>query len=770
MFSRIILNDMLKSKLTTLITTIFIAIAAMLVALSAILMVNLSGAIDTLMREAKTPHFMQMHAGEIDQTRLEAFASSHDYVEDFQINEFLNIEGAKITINGTSLAHSVQDNGVSKQGQTFDYLLDINGKRIDVHDGEIYLPVSYMKEEVAIGDQVIIQNKAFTVQGFLRDSQMNSLLASSKRFLVSDQDYNALQSVGNVEYLIEFRLQQLEQLSTLENDYITAGLEANGPTITYPLFKTLNAISDGLMIALILLVSVLIVVISLLCIRFTLLAKMEEDYREIGVLKAIGLRVADIKKIYIAKYSVITLVGASIGVVLAYMCKDLLLENIKLYMGESENTALAIGLGMVGVGVLCIIIMGYIYLVLGRFKKIAVTEAIQFGTAQEKSISTKHFTLAANKWLPTNVFLGLKDVMTRKRLYFTMLIVLVITTFIMIVPQNLYHTISSKDFTTYMGIGNSDMRIDIQQTAEIKTKANQMVKALANDDDVQAYNVLATKTYYVQQDQQKKRIKVELGDHTLFPVTYAQGNAPKETNEIALSVMNADELNKKVGDKITLIVDDEAKPFVVSGIYSDITNGGKTAKATFTTSSEDMMWYVINVTFKANPALNAKVKEYADQFSYAKVSHIDEYIQQSYGPTIASIEKAAFIAIVVALLIAMLIVFLFIKMLTAKDRYTIAVMKSFGFTNADITKQYMSRALFVAIISVIIGTIAANTLGESIVGAVIGTFGATAFTFTIQPLSAYVLSPLMLICAVLVATIIGASYAGRIKISQYMKE
>ena len=49
---------------------IFVVAAAMLVSLAAILVVNLSGALNTLMTQAKTPHFMQMHSGEIDSARL----------------------------------------------------------------------------------------------------------------------------------------------------------------------------------------------------------------------------------------------------------------------------------------------------------------------------------------------------------------------------------------------------------------------------------------------------------------------------------------------------------------------------------------------------------------------------------------------------------------------------------------------------------------------------------------------------------------------------
>ena len=120
-----------------------------------------------------------------------------------------------------------------------------------------------------------------------------------------------------MEYLIEFRLKDFSALGAFETAYASAGLEANGPTVTYPLFKTMNAISDGMMIAVILLVSALVVAIAFMCIRFTLLAKIEDDYREIGVMKAIGLRVSDIKKIYLAKYAAIAAAGSILGFALS---------------------------------------------------------------------------------------------------------------------------------------------------------------------------------------------------------------------------------------------------------------------------------------------------------------------------------------------------------------------------------------------------------------------------------------------------------------------
>jgi putative ABC transport system permease protein len=772
MYYRAIRNDIVRSKAITLTTMLFVAAAAMLVSLAAILVVNLSDAIDTLMRQAKTPHFMQMHAGALDMARLTAFTEQEEAVAEFQVIEFLNIDGAQIVFEGDSLADSVQDNGFSVQSEKFDFLFDLDGNIIQVADGEVYVPVNYMQDGTAtVGDRVEVAGKQFTVTGFLRDSQMNSLLSSSKRFLVSQNEFAALRGFGSVEYLIEFRLHDLATLGAFESAYTAAGLEANGPTITYPLFKMLNGLSDGLMIAVILLVSALVVTVAFLCIRFTLLAKIEDDYREIGVMKAIGLRVSDIKKIYLAKYTAIAAAGSLLGFGLSFVFRDTLLANIRLFMGESENASLAPLLGVISVLLMYLAIVAYVNGVLGRFRKIPPAEAIRFGISQEKSSGAKHFRLSMNKLLSTNVFLGMKDVLARKKIYATMLAVLVLAAFIMIVPQNLYNTISAKSFITYMGVGNSDLRVDIQQTDNISEKAADIAAAMQNDDDISIFVVLTTQTFRARlEDGSQERIKVELGDHSVFPLTYSEGRAPVAENEIALSVIHANEMGKKVGDVLPLLIEGQEKNITVSGIYSDVTNGGKTAKAIFTDTSADIMWSVINAELSDPSLLDSKIAEYAGRFEFAKVSDIDEFILQTYGSTISAIGKASYAAVGVALTIALLITLLFMRMLVAKDRYTIAVMKAFGFTNSDIKAQYLARSVFVLVVGILLGTLLANTLGEALAGVVIASFGASSFEFVINPFVAYLFSPLLMAAATLFATIAGTLDAGQIKISETIKE
>lgn len=769
---RIIWRDLMRNRAVWFAMVLFIAAASALLSLAAILAVNLSGTIERLMLDAKTPHFMQMHSGELDISRLEAFAGADSNVADWQVTDFLNVDNAQIILGGNSLADSVQDNGFCIQSRRFDFLLDSDSRPVYPKNGQLYVPVCYFKEGIVkTGDDVTVGGMHFTVAGFIRDSQMNSALASSKRFVVSPEDFSQLRPLGNVEYLIEFRLADSSELGAFETAYSAAGLPANGPALTWPLFQMISAVSDGIMIAVIVLIGILVILVALLCVRFTLLTKIEDDYREIGVMKAVGMRVSDIRRIYLAIYAAIAAVGSILGFLLSLMAQVPMKESIRLNLGGSKSSVPALVLGAAGALAVCAVILLYVNGSLRHFRKISPAQAIRFGAGTDAAYKAGRLRLSDNRFLSANFFLGLKDVLARKRLYSTMLVVIVLASFIMIVPQNLYHTISGEDFVAYLGVGKCDLRLDIQQTSQMDEKTLDIGNYMENDSDITSCALFTSKIFPVRlEDGTTENMKVELGDHTVFPLKYAAGRMPVREDEIALSAMNAQELQKDVGSRITLMTSDGEKRLTVCGIYSDITNGGKTAKAVFTDDAADAAWTVVCAGLADKNKLDDKISEYGAQFPYAKISSIEAYMAQTFGQTLQAVRTASFTAVLVSAAITLLITLLFMKMLAAKDRYSIAVLRAVGFTEADIRRQYAWRAVLVLAVGICLGTVLAGTLGEQLSAAVIASFGAAAFRFTVNPLSTYLLSPLIMLSAAIIATILGTCRAGDVELCEAMKE
>lgn len=777
MYWNLIRNDIRKSRLITVTITAFILIAAILTSLAALLTVNLSGAVENILISAKTPQFMQMHTGNLSKEHLRKFVVDHPDVEDFQVLPFLNIEGNEIIIGNNSLADSVQDNGLSIQGEKFDFLLDLNNQVIHPSDGEIYVPVYYMqKENIKAGDKIRISGMDFKVGGFLRDSTMNAALVSSKRFLVSDADFNKIQKFGKLEQLIEFRLKANVSYTDFETDYLNAGLPANGPpAITYTQIRLINGLTDGIMVGVLALIVILVIAVAFLCIRFSLMAKIEEDYREIGVLKAVGIRVSDIKKLYTAKYGVIAGIACISGFLLSIPIAEPFMQNINLYMGATDRQTYRFGLfcGFAGAVMIYTIVLLYINFTLRRFKSISAAQAVRFGAPQEKTKLMKGFCLSNNRFFSGSFFLGIRDILVRKKLYLTMLTVLVIASFIMILPQNIYNTISAKNFITYMGMGICDATIYIKptQVGAVAQKGVEVANKLASDKNVEKYAMITTKMFEMKADNDSiQKLRVSLGDHKAYPITYMKGNAPNTETEIAISALYADDLAKTIGDEIILLVDGMEKRLTISGIYSDITSGGRTAQAVFDSDSGDMISVSIPITFKAGVDDKAVIEQYKDHFGFAKVYGVADIISQMFGTMIDSVRMASCVAIGIAVLLTILVTVLFMKMLVVKDRYSIVVLKSLGFTGKEIRRQYMTRSIIILLAGIVIGTTLANTLGEYVGVAFIASFGATAFRFMVNPIFAYIVSPLLIGTFVYISTLAGISDIRPLKISEHIKE
>ncbi|MGF1666335.1 MAG: FtsX-like permease family protein [Acidimicrobiia bacterium] len=131
---------------------------------------------------------------------------------------------------------------------------------------------------------------------------------------------------------------------------------------------------------------------------------------------------------------------------------------------------------------------------------------------------------------------------------------------------------------------------------------------------------------------------------------------------------------------------------------------------------------------------------------------------------------ASYASFGVALATALLITLLFTRMLVAKDRHSIAVMKALGFNSSDIRAQYFARSVFILLIGVLVGAVSANTLGEMLAGRVIGSLGGSSFSFSVNPIAAYVIAPMLMMLAVLTVTAAGTRGVGNIRISEDIRE
>jgi len=758
MLKRILKNDFLKNRVISFILFLSIALSAFLVASSFHMTMELTGSLSSLFEKSKAPDFVQMHVGEIEQEEIDSWSSSNEMVLKEQIVQMVNIDNTNIDFGSQQdNAIAIMDNYFVSQNLNFDYLLDMYSDIVDVSPGEVALPLYYKEQyNIELGETIVIHDKNFsrelTVTDFVRDVQMNPSIIHSKRFVVHEDDLKELQShVGDVEYAIEFLLKDDANLNAFHSMYESSELPHQGPTIDYPLIKTLNAITDGIVIALIIFVSILLIIVSALCIRYTIVSTMEEDFREIGIMKAIGIPEKNIKHIYLIKYVAISVIASVVGYIVSLFLKNVFTSHISLYLGTAPTSIYTIFIPILAILILFTFIVLYCLFVFRKFRNITAVDSLQSARTQRFKQRKKHMAISKSKVLNINILLGIKDVFSRLKMYILLFLVFVISSFIIIVPVNFLNTVESNEFIQYMGIEKSDIRIDLQHSDHMEDTYNNMISILEKDKDVSKYAAYITNKYeYIGENGLSESIIIESGNFSAFPLEYVHGKEPAIEDDLALSYLNAKEMDKKVGDTLELIVDGEKRTMNICGIYQDVTNGGRTAKANLPSEKDDALRYELSVDVGDSTSKSAKMGEYRDTFQEATVTDINGYLHQTFGNTIDQLRLFTFIAIAIALIIAGLFTSLFLRMLIAKDSPHIAIMKTIGFSNRDIRIQYITRSLCVLAAGVISGTIIANTVGPVIIGGLLSIMGAANISFVIDPFQAYILSPFVMAAVVII--------------------
>jgi len=764
----LLIRDLLRKKSVSAILFGFIFVSVLLASASAGMIRMLIESTTALMAKSVVPHYVQMHSGALDARAIDHWAEMTGLIHDHQIVEMVPVEGGYLHFGDrdTPETASVMDFYFVRQNERFDFLLNLENERVDVAQGEIAVPVYFMRHRnLAVGDRLRIVHpefvREFVIRDFVRDAQMNPSVVHSKRFVVHPGDFEFLKRyAGAVEYLIEFRLTHAGKLREFHTLYQSSDLPKTGPAVDVNLFRTLNALSDGIVAAVLLMVSLVLILIAMLCVRLTLLSTLEEDYREIGVLKALGASRRFIRRIYLAKYVLLAGAASLCGYAASYPVSRLLAADIALYLGASDRGLLHAALPFAAAALICGLLILFCLLVLRRFHRVSAVEALRSGIIGDARVSGKRWRLHRSRALPVPVFLGLQGVTQRYRAFGLLFFVFVSSTFLLLVPIHFLNTIQSPGFVSYLGIGQSDLRIDLQYSDRMDERFRQMIETIRQDEDVARYSPLVTSRYrLLNDDGTVDQLHVETGDFTIFSLEYVQGSAPVRGNEIALSVLNAREMDVRVGDTIRLLVNGEERELTVSGIYQDITNGGRTAKARLPHEPDAVLRYAVSLDLKPHADLKAKIAQYERAFEPARVTDLLGYLQQTLGGTIRQIRHAAISAFFIALLLSILITSLFVHLLMAKDRPQIAILRSLGFTLRHIRTQYATMSLAVLLAGIAAGALLSNTLGQKLAGAIWSFLGASHIKFVIDPLQTYVVCPLMLILAVAVTAWLGTGFA-----------
>ncbi|MFP7287913.1 FtsX-like permease family protein [Shouchella clausii] len=762
MFLKMVRNDFRRNKIITAAVFLFIMFAVMLAASAVHNIAHLIPSMAELQKRAVPADITQMHSGEFDQEDIDRFTEAQrDHIAMQETMVLLTLDGSHIHFgDNQTMAGTVQDLSFVVQNEKFDFILDLNNEKLDVMEGEVAVPIYFMQQyHLKVGDTITVKNgeyaKDFVISDYARDYEMNSSLTSSKRFVLNQADYDEMYTMqaGEREYLIEFKLTENGDSQAVQTAYIEAGLPANGPTVEGEVFLLFNALSDAAVALVIILISMLMIVIAFLCIRLTFLATMDEDVREIGVMKAIGISKKEIRKVYLTKYRIMSVIAGLTGYLLSFFVVHLFNRNMRLYLSADSSGILPYVLSFAAPIVIYFLIVMYCKSVLKQIDKVSAVEALRSNMTAPGKKQNYRFPLLHNRFFSINRYMGFRDVWKRFKIYRLLLLIYIVSTFMAILPLHVYNTMNSPEFSTYMGIGKSDMRIDLRMTDALTADFTRLHEGLVNDSDIEKHAAYITSAYQVKNTEGSwDYIYIEIGDFSLFPLNYFEGRAPQGEGEISLSYANASAngLNKKVGDEVVVKAGGKEKTLTVTGIYQDITNGGKTAKAhtDLGINNDAVLWMHVSMNVATGVNIQEKMNNYQTTYGFAKVTDIKEYTKQTLGNIIDQMGIIVIGGMIITVLMIVLITALFLRMLLSKDMSQMAIMRSIGLTSKQIRHQYMAGMLMVLVLGILFGALASNYIGEFLVSLAMSFMGAAKIELVQVAWQTWLLWPLLLIVVV----------------------
>lgn len=779
MNSKMLKKDLMRKKSMNLILLTFIFLAAMFIASSVNNMLVATTGVDYFFKQSQIKDYFMFTMGEIkgqeteNDKKFEAFLEERKEVKDYTKDDCIYIGKSNIEIEDKEieLNSSVMMNCYDIKQQKF---FDENDKEIkSVSDEEIYLSMKFVADNnLKKGDTIKITaengyEKEYKIAGICKDALLGSDLMGMTRFIISDANLKKLMNDSELPcgklYSIELSSPK-EFDKAFNNEDFTSLFSCNKSLIQ------MSYVMDMVVAAVLLLISACLIIISIVILRFIIVFTVNEDYKEIGIMKAIGIPDRGIRKLYITKYLVISSVGSLLGFAASIPFGNALLksviENIVVQKG-GEN----IWLQFIICISIVIIITAFAYISTAKIKKMSPMDAIRSGANGERFSKKTVLRLANWKMKPTS-YLAVNDIISEWRKYVILLITGIVGTWLIVMPINTINTLSSDEIASTFSVLKSDLVIvDDTKVNEfiVNGKKQEITKYLNEVKNKLQEKDIPVKRVFMEI---MFRLRVRKGENSVKSISnygfntksveyvYDEGSAPLYENEVALAYVTAETIEAKIGDTVYITIDGEEKAFIVTGLYQSMNNMGQGIRFN---ENMEMNYSIISGTFGTQIELNEKVdakqlQEYLETiekiYPETQVKTLKQFISNMLGGTIDKIEGVKILILGLVIIINILVVVLMQKMFFIRERGEMGMLKSIGFSNTAIAGWQTKRIAIVLFIGILIGTITGTPFSQVTSGQVFKMMGAKQIQFVVEPLEVYAIYPAIVFIFTLAACII----------------
>lgn len=779
MFLRILKKDLKRNKVMNIISFIFVILSVMLAGSSTRNIVSITSALDHYFEITNVPDYVVFMMNGDDSRRFEEnFADS-----DFTIlkEDNIYVEGASFFVNGEHIDYSYPI-GLTGTDNLKTVVFDENDKKItSVGNGEIMLTRALMSDNgIEAGDIITVKLEGnsydFKVAGSTKDSMYGGMMMGQTRALISQSDFDEIFEKTNLIFYMYGVC--TENTDEFESEFLKEGYSVNfgGKMET---IKT-SYVMDMVFAAVMLIVSVCLLLISMLILRFTIIFTINEEYREIGVMKAIGIRGRAISQLYMVKYFAISFIGSVIGFLLCIPFGNMMMNKVSENMVADTQSGMYISVLTAVVWVA--LVMLFCSLCTRRINRCSAIEAIANAKNDERRRGKGVMSLSRSHTKPV-IFLAINDIFSSLKRYISLIITFTLGVLLLIIPLNTVNTLSSGELIRWFSCTYSDSCLLAKESSYAVSSNRQdyidrmeKVRAILEENGIEAEVHCETAANLNISHKDKKTLSLVfqgLGDTTTTDYEYISGTAPQSNNEIACTWIICDKLDVGIGDYVEIaFADGEVKEYIITALFQTMNNMGEGVR--FYDDEEINVqylpnYYPIQITYTDNPTsevMEARQRLYEELFPEYKVMTTQEFVASLLGGISEQLDLFIKLIFLIVILINVLCTVLIVNNYIFKDRGEIGMLKSIGFRSSDVIGWQTLRIGVILIISILLGVALSTPLSILTSGQVFKFMGLQSIKFVINPLEVYVLYPLTILIVTELAAFITALQTRKIKASE----
>ena len=704
-----------KSKSATASLFIFIMVAALLLNIGLMVITQINAFIDNKVEQLDDPHVtIVMDQAIYDSTKGE-FIRNYPGVLETETEEIINMDIAKFNYGDGELSSNVVIFN-SNESRTMGPLKLI--EKLDTESSDdIYLPYSFKTNAgYELGDNFTInyREKGYTYQiaGFFETTMMGTNNIGVLKFMLPETSYVELRNgldIHSEGLIISAIMEDQTQSSKLQNDFNNKFQQSTEGTNSYiwgldiELVKGVNTLTINMVATILVAFAIIIVLVSLIVIKFRVSNSIEDGMANIGVLKAIGYTSKQILSSIILQFSIIALCGSVIGIALSYVLMPFFGAIITTLSGLIWIQSFDLVINIVTIVLVALSVLVVTLLSAFRVRKIVPVAALR-GGIQTHNFRKNYFPLEKARG-GLHFLLAIKSALANAKQNIMILLIIIALTFASVFSVVLYYNIASDKtaFINLFGAEPANVYIAVKSDTDTRTLISD-IEQMEHVRKVNLFDLIKTEI-------DGQTVYTNITDHydRLENNIVYEGRQPKYENEISISWLVSGQINKGIGDTVEVEFGNGTGSFLVTGISQAMGNGGNVAALTLEGIQQLSPDYKGSILYAYLEGISNKdfiknvQKQYGEQIF--EVLDIDENIESQTSMYTTAVFAVMLMVLIITVVVVVMILYLVIKTMIIKRKKEFGVMKAIGYSTIQLMNQISISFLPVIVTGVIIGGI-----------------------------------------------------------------